>query len=244
LVGTQARISRVFSVPGKTSLFSKVKEHAENRNTENAFFIVDADFDVILERPIPESDRLHVLEEYCIENFVLEEEAAISIMQEESPKIRREDLKRRFDFNKWLQSVVEELTPLFACFIFIQKHQLPNKNVDIGIGSFISGREPRLDKKRVQEYIANLSHSLPTGFENRYSQEIPEIISKMGDTWVMQKKYICGKHYLIRLLFFEIVRNTRSSVPLDSLRFRLMRKCTFDSLTDLKNHILNFAPRR
>src|SRR4030065_2268494 len=85
IIGDLVKIARVFGLGGKQNLFGKVQEIINGKVPGKDFFIADGDFDIILHRPIPQTDRLHVLSEYCIENFLFEEDAVCAIIQEENP---------------------------------------------------------------------------------------------------------------------------------------------------------------
>lgn len=205
VVGDLIRITRVFGVGGKGNLVKKMQEFTGSSAQTNEFFIADGDFDRILNRLLPTTDRLHVLDEYCIENFLFEEDAVCSIVQEEKPLRTFEQWKAKLSFSKWLEETIDGLSPLFACFIFIQKNGLDIQNVKIGIGKFISdGTSPRLDKKKIDEYIASVSSQKPVNGRMEFEKEMLKIIQMMGDNWQTRKRNICGKEYLMPLLFLKL----------------------------------------
>lgn len=238
LFESSLRITRVFGVSGKENLFKKVIEYSEGKIIENAFFIADGDLDRMVEISAPPSDRLHVLDEYCIENYLFEEDAVCLVVQEENPSKTLEQWKERVNFLAWLENTVNVLTPLFACFVFIQKHDLGKKNIGVGIGVLISnGGHRSLDVSKVKRYVQRTKKEIQKCYDVNYEKEILKIERKMGRTWQKRKRNICGKNYLLPLLLFEIRRHCKRRLTVESVRFRLVKHCRLDTLLALRKQI-------
>lgn len=238
IVGNSVRIKRVFGVGGKVNLFQKVNEYIAKPAERKAFFIADGDFDRILNRPFPATSSLYVLEEYCIENFLFEEVAICNVIQEEKPNKKIKEIKSVIKLNSWLEESVNQLTPLFATFILIQKYNMGIPNVDVGLGTFLSNSGiPRLEKKKVERYIARVQASYHARGNKKFKKEIILIEKKLGKSWRRRKRYICGKDYLMPLLRFEVKRYFGRDLNLKSFRFRIMNHCRFDSLSKLGEQI-------
>jgi len=239
LVGNSVKMTRVFSVGGKVRLFEMVNDYTTRPWPRNVFFIADGDFDRILKRPFPLSERLHVLEEYCIENFLFEEKAVCNVIQEEKPNKKIREIKESIKFHNWLATSVEKLTPLFACFILIQKHNMGIRNVDLGIGKFISNRGiPNLDEKKINKFITEVRKGYSISVGKNFDEEITLVKGMMGKSWRKKKRNICGKNYLLPLLRFEVKRYFRRDLNPKSFRFRLMNHCSFDSLSRMGQHLI------
>ncbi len=117
IVDDSIRIRRVFGVGGKTKLLEKVNKCIVKPSIRKMIFIADGDFDIFLNRKFPDTKLLYVLKEYCIENFLFEEQAINNLIQEESPRKKIREIKAQIRINKWLEETVDRLTILFACFI-------------------------------------------------------------------------------------------------------------------------------
>ncbi len=238
IVDDSIRIRKVFGVGGKTKLLEKVNKCIMKPYIRKMIFIADGDFDKILNRKFPDTKLLYVLKEYCIENFIFEEEAINNLIQEESPRKRIREIKAQIRINKWLEETVDRLTPLFACFIIVQKENMGIPNVKIGVGGFLSNAGiPKLNMKKVQIYMDTIKTNYETSGEKDFEIEIEKITRRMGRSWRTRKKYICGKEYLLPLLRFEIKRHFKSDLNLKKLRFRIMNHCRFESLSELGNRI-------
>lgn len=238
IIGNSVRIKRVFGVGGKVNLFQKVNEYIAKPAERKAFFITDGDFDRILNRPFPATISLYVLEEYCIENFLFEEVAICNVIQEEKPNKKIKEIKSVIKLNSWLEESVNQLTPLFATFILIQKYNMGIPNVDVGLGKFLSNSGiPRLEKKKVERYVARVQASYHARGNKKFKKEIILIEKKLGKSWRRRKRYICGKDYLIPLLRFEVKRCFGRDLNPKSFRFRIMNHCRFDSLSKLGEQI-------
>jgi len=238
ITGNSVRIKRVFGVGGKVKLFQKVNEYVPKPAKRKAFFIADGDFDRILNRSFPATSNLCVLEEYCIENFLFEELAICNVIQEEKPTKEMREIKSVIKLNGWLEESVNQLTPVFATFILIQKYNMGIPNVDVGLGTFLSNSGiPRLKKKKVESYIASVQASYHARGNKKFKKEITLIEKKMGKSWRRRKRYICGKNYLMPLLRFEVKRSFGRDLNPKSFRFRIMSHCRFDSLSKLGEQI-------
>lgn len=238
IIGNSVRLKRVFGIGGKVNLFQKVNEYIAKPAERKAFFIADGDFDRILNRPFPATSSLYVLEEYCIENFLFEEAAICNIIQEEKPNKKIREIKSVIKLNSWLEENINHLTPLFETFILIQKYNMGIPNVDVGLGTFLSNSGiPRLEKKKIERYIAGVQASYHAIGNKNFDKEISLIERKMGKSWRRRKRYICGKNYLMPLLRFEVKRYFGRDLNPKSFRFRIMNHCRFDSLSKLGEQI-------
>lgn len=238
LLSGSLRIKRVFGVGGKQNLFNKVRKYSSDAAEENAFFIADGDFDRILRVSPPTNERLHVLDEYCIENFLFEEDAICSVVQEERPSKSLEQWKIMFGVAVWLEESVNILTPLFACFILLQKYDTGKPNIRVGIAKFLSNSQhPSVAPRKINDYIEGLKEEFQKNHGVDLGKEIEKIQQKMGNTWEDKKSHICGKKYLFPLLIFEIKRHCKRNLTVESLRFRLVKHCRLDSLASMRQQI-------
>ena len=238
IIGNSVRIKRVFGVGGKVNLFRKVNEYVAKPGKRRVFFIADGDFDRIIHRAFPVTSSLYVLEEYCIENFLFEDLAICNVIQEEIPNKKIKEIQSAIKLNSWLEKSVNQLTPLFATFILIQKYNMGIPNVDVGLGTFLSNSGiPRLDRTKVKSYIAMVKRNYHACGNNKFKEKIVLIENKMGKSWRSRKRYICGKNYLMPLLRFEVKRCFRRDLNPKSFRFRVMNNSRFGSLSKLGEQI-------
>jgi hypothetical protein len=243
LLKDAVRIRRVFGVGGKTKLLERLQKYLAGPMMRVKFFVADGDFDRLLGRRFPETDRLHVLAEYCIENFLFEEAAIYAVMQEELPRVSLSQLKTMLNVSGWLQQCVQNLTPLFACFILIQKHGLGIENVKVGVGRFLTNRgTPQLDLTKITDFVSEVRTAHPQVGKRSFDEEMSRVQRRMGKTYRSKKRYICGKEYLLPLLRFEVTRSIRRDMKTESFRFRIMKNCRLRSLTSLKSQIKTVAP--
>lgn len=238
LLSDSLRIKRIFGVGGKQNLFEKAKEYSSNTAGENTFFIADGDFDRILGISPPTNERLHVLDEYCIENFLFEEDAICLVIQEEKPSKSLEQWKTTFSVATWVEKTVDILTPLFACFVLLQKYDRGKPNIGVGIAKFLSnGKCPSVDTRKIDEYVGGVQEELQGRYGVDFREKKEKIEDEMGHTWQDRKRHICGKKYLFPLLIFEIKRHCKRNLNVESLRFRLVKHCRLDSLSSLRQQI-------
>ncbi|MBL3598161.1 DUF4435 domain-containing protein, partial [Rhodovulum sulfidophilum] len=64
-------------------------------------YIIDADLDLLMGRPKPRLRHLYRLRAYCVENYLIQEDAFLEAAQIIDPNISKEDARTLMDFAGW-----------------------------------------------------------------------------------------------------------------------------------------------
>jgi hypothetical protein len=114
--------------------------------------VVDKDFDD-LHGLMVNDRRIFYTDDYCVESAIIEEEALVQFAMEESPTIRRADIRQRLDFQVVMANWLRRLDRLFRAFYLVQKYEIPKKNCDLSIHSFaVRGKPWELDDAKIDSY--------------------------------------------------------------------------------------------
>lgn len=77
-------------------------------------YIIDADLDLLQERPVPNLKFLYRLKAYCIENYLFQEDALIRLAQVLDGDVSEADARARLDVASWKQRNGPQFQRLFA----------------------------------------------------------------------------------------------------------------------------------
>lgn len=93
-------------------------------------YIIDADLDLLTGAPMPPLLHLHRLQGYCIENYLVQEEALVQVAQVMDVNVSEADARALLDFPGWKRANEEEFTTLFRCYAVA--NQLDERHRTVG----------------------------------------------------------------------------------------------------------------
>lgn len=79
-------------------------------------YIIDADLDLLTGATIPPLRHLHRLQGYCIENYLVQEEALIQVAQVMDVNVSEAEARALLDFPGWKRANEDEFRTLFRCY--------------------------------------------------------------------------------------------------------------------------------
>jgi hypothetical protein len=218
--------SKIFPLNGKKNVITEAKA---NLSTKNNIYIVDKDFDDILNKKETVAN-LFYLNQYSIENHLFDEAAINSIVIEEKPKIKREELIDKFKYNEFLDEANTLYKDLISHFLVIQEHDLEIKNVKCNPEKFCT---------------FNPTSSLKTQDFNSLKDEINTLLTVKSSTLILENekvKYdqhlgsttnIPGK-YILKFLKSRLTSLFQIQINWDSFVIRMAKLCDLNSLEYLK----------
>lgn len=232
------KFEKIFPLGGKSNVFT---EAGNNRGNKKKIYIVDLDFDEILGVK-NENENIFYLERYSIENYLLQIDALTSIIIEERPKIKHQDIFDLFDFNAFLDESKTLFAELICRYLVIQKHELGIENVKNDTARFCDFtvtpaiiKSPQLVIYHNQIEIAlrakNSSLKINTQI-NLFKKHFRNLLQAMRN--------IPGK-YLLNFLKYRIEHLFGlPQMTLESFTYRLAKNSEFDELLFLKQRVTNY----
>lgn len=79
-------------------------------------YIIDGDFDYLVDRPKPRLKHLYRLRAYCVENIIISEEAVKQVGIACQPNRSESEILQTFDFSGWFASIRRPLVNLFVAY--------------------------------------------------------------------------------------------------------------------------------
>ena len=240
LKGKKIKIDKVISLNGKQKVIDACRNDQTDRKRKR-IYLVDGDLDLIFDNNTKLSN-LFILDRYCIENYLFEEEAMLEILHDEL-MVDKKRIKQVLSFSNWLKGISNPLIDLFLHYSINHELQNGKKTTSNSVGCLCKqkGNVTDLDLQKVNEKIEKMAEDL----KNEISEEkYQEIIYSRREKWTSNTdtliRIVSGKDYLLPLLFFRFAKfKTLGTISLtkEKLRFRLAKTCKLTSLNRLKIEI-------
>lgn len=232
---TNCQITDIFPIGDCDSVEKASKESPDERG----FYLMDGDIYVIFAPKIRRSN-LYVLDSYCIENYVIDEESVSRLVFElNGGKDSLDSIKDKLDFPHAFDVLLQSILDLF--FVMSLERKYVGAFELMKYDSFIS-KGKIYDSNKVQKAI-----------ENKQSQLVPSVICGgifMDELKMLREAYpynnntllriVSGKDYLLPYLKRYINQKIgfNFQLPKESWKYNLAKYCKLNRLEPLKNAIL------
>lgn len=249
LFGNDVTINDVTPLGCKTNVLNAF----DNRNRQinkKEFFIVDGDLDLIIDNNRKEEDGLIILDSYCIENYLIEEQGIIEFLYFSHGSKDRIEIKNLLEFEIWLNNNANSLLKLFLNLAILKKYQggpkLKNAN------EFLKqvNKETVLDTLAIDNYSENVRNEIISilvlsGKSRKDSEDNYEVdFNLLKSKWKFDSstllRIVSGKSYLLPLLQFKINNclSRNKLFPNNALKLFLAANFELDRLQFLKEKII------
>jgi hypothetical protein len=212
------------------------------------YYIVDGDLDLILGTNRKQEKNLIILDSYCIENYLIDEEGASELIYFSLGTESKENVKVKLNFTKWLNYNSSSLITLFLNFAILRKY---------GGGPVLSNatlflkqikKQTVLDHDKVTAYADNIKidainlltavgdPNAAATFENEFLQ----LNKKWPHNIDTLLKIVSSKNYLLPLLQFRINHCGNKGaqlIPKETFKLFLAKNSKLNRLAFLKSII-------
>lgn len=230
------RINKVVGVGGKSAVIKRFEQQRTNKHSKKEYYVVDGDFDELLDVPAISDEFFYRLPRYDIEGFLLEEIALCHVAREQTPKRGISEYSDSFEFDIWLNQIIELITELVACNALL--HQIRVSHAS-GIDRFILPGSIFPDPVEIKNYVETMRSGQSTLSFEEFDSRIEALTQRMGPSLTERTRWVSGKNILLPLAIRLLRRETQKSIALDSLRFRLSNYCELSSLDEFRDRVLD-----
>lgn len=233
----EMKIEKIFPLNGKDNVINECKS---NIGDKNKIFIVDKDFDDLLNK-IEIIPNLFYLERYSIENHLINKSALIDYIISEKPKLKRLDINNNFDFETCMTTIKNSLNLVIDLHLLVQKMCPKLKNISLNHERFFDFNNGNfnLREDQILVYKTDIQNELNSKDKRLKVNSQLKKIKKIID---INSNELCIKHmpgkYLIKMikqyiesLFGLVSRN------IDSFCYRVAEKNNFQCLNNFKSNI-------
>jgi hypothetical protein len=236
------KIGKLIPLGGRKSVLDACINDQIDRD-RNRIYIIDGDLYLIHDKNPKGIKHLHIHNSYCIENFLLDENAFIEILHDcfVCPK---KDLEKLFSFDSFLKRISKPLIELFLHYGIAFELGLSIKTVSNGVGTLchqVKNITILADEKvnnKIEELKIEIQNSIS---EEDYIERIYQLRQKWNYDIDTLLKIVSAKDYLLPLTQFRFAKISGKSgmkISRESLRLRLAKLCKLDRLSSLEQAII------
>lgn len=237
-------IQHVFPLGSRLEVISCARRELESPRERKSVFIVDGDL-YLLCGEFEELPRNVVrLPRYCIENFLLDPDAFLRILDEENTRYDRPDLQALLDYEKWLQRLLIGLKPLFLAFAVAHGLRSGIKTVSHGSGSVCKNNFAEVDCCKALTMHDFVTSALRATYgDERVTSEITLAESRIDCNECFATTYISAKDYLLPLLIVRLRAIAPTKASNLSIKMRLAMGCSVEPLKEVVMNISQIVGR-
>ena len=243
LLRGEVKIDSVIGVGGKPEVIRRY-EDADPTSVPPEFYLVDGDFDEVLNIVSPIGVNFYRLPRYDIENFLIEEGALSFIAEETAPNQSAQEYVQRLQFSVWIRRVVEASILLAAAAALWRELEIEDPKLPQSIERHSQQSGPGPDRYLIASYIDEFKKTQGEVDWAEFDQRLTDMITRMGNATEEHRRWISGKHILIPLAIKLLNQHTGGRYTKESICFRLALRCEFAELDDLRTRILSICQVR
>jgi len=232
------RIETVFPLGNKLTVLKQCEED-QQIGGRLRLYIVDADLDLLNGSNPKELKRLFVLNRYCIENYLVDEQAIVSVINEEDLEKQAPEIKSEFDFGYWVRSNEHELFELFVLYALAKKVCPEFPTVSYSVSKLVSSNHGIVDFAKVEERKNEVKKSLLEIVDsNLLRDQCRDALNMTCQHFGDKLRYISGKDYLLPLILMRMRWITKLRADNEVIKLRLSMRCDVSDLSMACNHIV------
>lgn len=233
--------TKILGLGGKRQVVAEFESWRTRGALSRAFFLIDGDFDELLGRTQPTHRHFHQLHRYDIESFLLEEYPFCEIAEEQKPSRTATQYRELLQFESWMSDVLDATMRWIACIAVLRDLNVPVPGYFLSLDRFFRRRASLPDPALIENGISDVGSSQHAVSLDEFDARVAQMLQRMGATNRERKRWVSGKHCLLPLGIRLLSRHVQQSPGLDSLCFRLAKKCAFQDLAELRNRILDIS---
>jgi len=204
------KINRIHPLGGKTEVL-KCWEDRNLKSSRTELYVIDSDFSLTsfekTRSPYNcQGKGLFYTSRFCIENYLINENAALSYLDKKDPLKQRGELRKDLNFRKWLGEISIHLKKLF-----FHLYTARTISEDIPVMKFkysdvVKNCEGDIDEAKVDRICAE-TKELALKYVEKEQWDIiflkikSELLTKYSNNIQF---YICGKNFLLGLLILKM----------------------------------------
>ncbi|MBP3944462.1 DUF4435 domain-containing protein [Sphingobacteriaceae bacterium WQ 2009] len=216
----------------------------ESSVSKKEVYIIDGDIQTIKGDHSVSHPKLFILDRYCIENYLMDENSVIKYIYNHTGTYSEEKIKEDLNFEEWLLQFSEPFTKLFIHFaisdhfhigytLFNARKYFNVKKDSISFDSALVDQDIEIIKNIIIEnHGIDAYTDIVDFFENKWQPNIETLL-----------KIVSGKNYLIPLLQIKAneFKKNKNIETLESCKICLVQNFDVINLDNLKTFIEKIA---
>lgn len=224
---------KILGLGGKSRVKNKYKEN-KKESKKNKIYLVDGDFDLLLNNDIICDDNFIYLDRYNIESYFIDENALVRCIRINC-ELCSGNVKSKLDFQLWKRQVYNSLENLFILYLIVQYCSLNIPNVSDKVFKYLDNHG-FIDNQKIISYEDNVRENV----EN-FEEVKQECIEKYKTTLKENpEKLICGK-YLLDSLRTYVNKTFDSDIHEKTFKKYMIENFDLTVLDFMKNKIVKIC---
>ncbi len=239
-------LRHIFQLPGREAVINECKNYL-NKYGRKTLFIIDGDFNILVSiEDFSSYTNLYQLKVYCIENLLVSNNSLIEVASDCLPNTKFDDIGLIIDYDNFISEVSTKLAPLIVIYYVVHLFDDKIETVGRNVNNFFKEglKVLSLDEDKIKHRIEEIKNIL---YENHSVERIQEEIDKINRILPTDSneiiKLICGRRYLIPLVYHHLHRKANYSSNYNQLKARLARHCDVNIDPGLKSALIKASTR-
>lgn len=231
LFGDEIIIKKIFATGGKLEVQKAYREYGDVYENKKNFYIVDGDFDLLLDKPMIDKPNYIYLQKYNIESYYIDKNATLLYMSGKMKKVK-EEVDSEIGYDDWYVDTYGKLEHLFLAYAVAQK-ELPEE-INVGISGYTYLNEQGfVSIEKVNDYDTKLKERIVDyALKLNMCKERYEEVLNSDPT-----RLICGKYLLCSLAQY-LRKKTRKTFREDDFKYFMLSMFDISCLNFVKQRIM------
>ncbi len=219
-------LERVFPLGDRDQVIEAAKLELAANPERRSVYIIDGDLYLLCGEFDKLPSNVISLPRYCIENFLIDEETILSIMDEEHCQLGIEELKRQLNYTDWIEKSRAALTEMFKIFAVSHKLRSGIQTVSRGHKSICANALGDIDQRKADAICEEILGALNEAFDSSaINSAAQEVNSNQNNNSCFLLNYVSAKDYTLPLLTTRIRSITNSKASNINIKIRLSKSC-------------------
>lgn len=235
-LGSTISLDRVFPLGQRGDVLKAARTRPSTGR--RAAYIVDGDLYLLAGEREAIPNNVIVLPRYCIENFMLDEQAFIDIMDEEHISQTKDNMRNGFDLQGWFTRSAANLKELFRYFAAAHHLHAEVATVSRGYGAVYSGEQGEIDQEKCQEVIDEIRNHLVEKYGALEMEKALNFVDRSIDpNQCFITKYVSAKDFSLPLLILKMKTVCPTKTPHINLKLRIAQKNNGSAFSEVASNL-------
>ncbi|MCI5160821.1 MAG: DUF4435 domain-containing protein [Candidatus Electrothrix sp. AX5] len=203
-------INQIFPLGGKDEVL-KCWQKRLKENDRLELYVIDSDFSMASNEKTHtpyncSGSSLFYTTRFCIENYLINELAAISYLDKKDPIKKQEELKEELNFRGWIAEIAPPLKKLFFHFYTARAISHDISIMKWKYKDIVANSESDINLLKVDAICSDVKKgALEIVTEDKWNEVFEAISKELSSKFSNNIEYfVCGKHYLLDLLILKM----------------------------------------
>lgn len=234
IVGSTVSINQIFPIGPKSTVIKRCKNDQNDRDRP-AVYIVDGDYEILLGIQKPQLKRFYRINRYCIENFLLDEEAIIDSLNDDSIDLDRDQIRDQLQYTNWERYASPLLGKLAVALGAAHKNQcdgLPTVRIDLN--KIAGDHFDHIDRSKVEALLLEYSKRIDSVHGiGCFEKSLSDIYSLLPAGVSDYRKHCSAKNFAMPFITSRIKRRLNIELDYRKFKIKLALRCNIRELKDI-----------